>query len=48
MSVMSLGCGLSLLSGPEGLNNTFVVAALFFVMVPPLIYLTALSRRVRR
>jgi hypothetical protein len=48
MSVMSLGCGLYLLSSPDGLDNTFVVAVVFFVMVPPLLYLTALSRRVRR
>ena len=48
MSVISSGCGLYLLTGPDGLHNAVPVAVLFFVMVPALLYLTVLSARVRR
>ncbi len=48
ISAASLGCGLYLLSEPDGLGDTFVVAVLFLAMVPPLLYLTILSRRVHR
>ncbi len=47
MSVVSLGLGLYLLTGPDE-PNPVPVAVLFFVMVPPLAYWAVLSRRLRR
>lgn len=48
LSVVGTACGLYLLSEPDGLRNNFPVAVLFFVMVPALVYMTVLSRRLRR
>ena len=47
MSLVSLGLGLYVLTGPDT-PNPLPVALLFFAMVPPLAYYTLLSRRLRR
>lgn len=47
MSLVSLGLGLYLLTGPDE-PNPLPVALLFFVMSPPLAYCAVLSRRLRR
>jgi hypothetical protein len=48
LAVVSVVCGLYLTSGPEGLHNTGVISAIFFLTVPCLLYLAALAYRVRR
>ena len=48
MSVISFGCGLYLMTSPDGLHNALPVAVLFLVMAPALLYLAVVSARVRR